>query len=240
MINQEKAKKLNELLKDKHPVEIVSFFNHQYKGNIALSSSLGAEDQVLTNIVSSMDKSIRIFTLDTGRLFPETYALIENTNAHYDIKIEVYFPDKQKVEEMVKQKGVNLFYRSIENRKLCCAIRKTDSLKRALEGVEIWLTGIRKDQSVTRFYNQVVEWDSENHLIKVNPLLNWTYHDVWDYIKKHDIPYNPLHDKGYKSIGCLPCTKPVKHDQDERAGRWWWEEPENKECGIHNRPQKHS
>lgn len=215
--------------------EILEFFLKKYKNRIALASSLGAEDQVLTHLIAGVDPETKIFTLDTGRLFPETYDLISRTNEKYGIKLKMYFPQAEKVEQMVNEKGINLFYNSIENRKLCCGIRKVEPLKRAFEGLDVWICGLRKDQSVTRFFTKTVEWDENNGLIKVNPLLRWTEKQVWDYIKKHDIPYNELHDKGFPSIGCQPCTRAVKPGEDIRSGRWWWESPEQKECGLHKK-----
>ncbi len=196
---------------------------------------MSLEDQILTNMICQIDKNVRIFTLDTGRLFPETYDLIDETNKHYGISIETYLPDAQKVESMVKEKGINLFYKSIENRKLCCAVRKLSQLPRALEGLDAWFSGIRKDQSVTRFYSKVAEWDEENGLLKINPLLNYKDKDVFQYIKDNNIPYNKLYDKGFTSIGCQPCTRAIRPGEDIRAGRWWWEEPEHKECGLHQK-----
>ena len=196
---------------------------------------LEQKDQVLTEMVSKIDKNCRIFTLDTGRLFPETYNLINDTNKKYNLAIEVFFPDNQKVEKMVKEKGINLFYESIENRKECCAVRKLEPLKRAFNGLDVWICGLRKDQSVTRFYSKMVEWDEVNNLIKINPLINWTEQQVWNYIEKNNIPYNPLHKKGFPSIGCQPCTRAIEKGEDVRAGRWWWELPDQKECGLHKR-----
>jgi phosphoadenosine phosphosulfate reductase len=232
------AVELNEKLKGKAAEEILSYFIKEYQGKVALGSSLGAEDQVLTHMMTEIDKNVKIFTLDTGRIFPETYNVLDETNKKYDIKIEVYFPDKNKVEQMVNEKGINLFYESIENRKLCCNIRKIEPLKRALSGVKIWITGLRKDQSVTRFYTKLVEWDESNQLLKVNPLLNWTEKNVWAFIKENEIPYNKLHDAGFPSIGCQPCTRAIQPGEDVRAGRWWWEAPENKECGLHVSDEK--
>lgn len=228
------AEELNIRFENSSPRQVLEYFLNEYKGKIIQSSSLGAEDQVLTDMITRIDKKTKIFTLDTGRLFPETYELIERTNKQYDININIYFPDWQKVEKMVRDKGINLFYRSIENRKLCCHLRKIEPSKRALEGFDIWVSGIRKDQTVSRFYNKIIEWDDTNRLIKVNPLLNWTEKHVWDYIKKNNVPYNELHDRGFSSIGCQPCTRAIKSGDDFRAGRWWWEEPDNKECGLHN------
>ncbi len=228
------AEELNIRFENSSPRQLLQYFLNEFKGKVIQSSSLGAEDQVLTDMITKIDKKIKIFTLDTGRLFPETYELIERTNKQYDININIYFPDWQKVEKMVRDKGINLFYRSIENRKLCCHLRKIEPSKRALEGFDIWVSGIRKDQTVSRFYNKIIEWDDTNRLIKVNPLLNWTEKHVWDYIKKNNVPYNELHDRGFSSIGCQPCTRAIKSGDDFRAGRWWWEEPDNKECGLHN------
>ena len=216
--------------------EILEFFLNEYGNKIAFASSLGAEDQVLTHMIVSINPEATIFTLDTGRLFPEAFDLIDRTNSRYNIKMKVYFPDFNRVEEMVNLKGVNLFYESVENRKLCCHIRKIEPLHRALEGMEAWITGLRREQSVTRNNNALVELDSNNHdRIKINPLINWTEEQVWDYIKKHNIPYNKLHDTGFPSIGCQPCTRAIKPGDDVRAGRWWWEMPEHKECGLHQR-----
>lgn len=233
--NPAQIEALNEQLKQASAQEVVDFFLKQYKGRIALSSSLGAEDQVLTDMVVKADSSARIFTLDTGRLFPETYDLIDATNKKYGIKIEVFFPDAAAVESMVHTGGINLFYDSIENRKKCCHVRKIEPLKRAFSGLDVWICGLRKDQSITRFYSKLVEWDENNNLLKVNPLINWREKEVWDYIHTHQVPYNVLHDKGFPSIGCQPCTRAVAKGEDVRAGRWWWELPEHKECGLHAR-----
>jgi phosphoadenosine phosphosulfate reductase len=222
----------------KSPEEILRYFLAEYKGKIALSSSLSIEDQVLTDLVAKIDKETRIFTLDTGRLFPETYTLIDSTNKKYGIAIEVFFPNHQKVEEMVKTNGINLFYDSVERRKQCCQVRKLEPLKRAFEGLEVWICGLRQEQSITRMNIKAVEWDEANGIIKINPLVKWLETDVWDYIKTNEVPYNELHDKGFPSIGCQPCTRAIKPGEDLRAGRWWWEEPEHKECGLHNRPTK--
>lgn len=224
---------LNERFSKKEPSEVLKFFLKEYKKKIALSSSLGAEDQVLTQMVVSIDPEIDVFTLDTGRVFPETYDLIARTNTAYNIKIKTFFPDYRDVEKMVSDKGINLFYESVENRKLCCNIRKIEPLKRAFKGLDVWICGLRREQSVTRFSTNLVEWDENNGLIKLNPLINWSEKDVWDYINQHKIPYNELHDKGFPSIGCQPCTRAIKPGEDVRAGRWWWEQPEQKECGLH-------
>ncbi len=225
--------KWNAEFRNKSAEDILTFFLEKFKGRIALASSLGAEDQVLTQLIASIDQHTEIFTLDTGRVFPETYDLMSRTNEKYGIKLRVYFPDAEKVEGMVNEKGINLFYESVENRKLCCGIRKVEPLKRAFKGLDAWICGLRKEQSVTRFFTNAVEWDEGNGLIKINPLLNWTEKQVWEYIKTHDIPYNILHDKGFPSIGCQPCTRSIEPGEDVRSGRWWWESPEQKECGLH-------
>jgi phosphoadenosine phosphosulfate reductase len=234
MERRDLASILNKQLKGSAPEQVLRHFIKEYGKNIAFSSSLGAEDQVLTHMICDIDRNTRIFTLDTGRMFPETYKLIEKTNSRYKIKIEIFFPDYKQVENMVHEKGINLFYESIENRKQCCHIRKIEPLKRAFKGLDIWICGLRREQSVTRTANQLVEWDENNGLLKVNPLIDWTETHIWDYIRKNSIPYNNLHDKGFPSIGCQPCTRAVKPGEDVRAGRWWWENPDKKECGLHN------
>ena len=225
----------NEELKEKSAMGIIGYFLQHYGHNIVLSTSLGLEDQVLTAMVLRQQPDAEVFTLDTGRLFPETYELIARTNKFFGIRIKTYFPEASKVEEMVARHGINLFYDSVENRKLCCGIRKVAQLPRAFEGKEAWICGLRKDQSVSRFFNKMVEWDGNNGLVKVNPLINWTEKEVRDYLKQHHIPYNPLHDKGFPSIGCEPCTRAIEPGEDIRAGRWWWENDLHKECGLHKR-----
>ena len=225
----------NHELKDAQPGEVITFFQKQFPCRVALSTSFGLEDQVLTQIIASVDKNASIFTLDTGRLFPETYDLLDRTSKKYGINIDVYFPDTSDVEQMVNDKGINLFYDSIENRKLCCSLRKLVPLSRAMQGLDAWITGLRKVQSVTRNNMQLVEWDENNRLLKINPLINWTEQDIWNYIDSNNIPYNPLHKKGFASIGCQPCTRAIEPGEDIRAGRWWWENPDTKECGLHEK-----
>ncbi|MEI8203457.1 MAG: phosphoadenylyl-sulfate reductase [Bacteroidota bacterium] len=203
-----------------------------YAGRIAFSSSMGAEDQVITHIIAENAIPIRIFTIDTGRMFPETYEVIDKTCARYKIPIEVYFPDYQKMEPILKEKGINLFYESVENRKLCCFNRKIEPLQRALQRASIWITGLRAEQSASRSQIEIIEWDETHRLIKVNPLMNWTLDQMWNFIKLHHIPYNSLHDQSFPSIGCQPCTIEVKEGDDIRSGRWWWEQGK-KECGLH-------
>ncbi len=225
----------NEELKGKSALGVIAYFFQHYKDKIVLSTSLGLEDQVLTAMVLRTDPRAEIFTLDTGRLFPETYELIARTNKFFGIRIKTYFPEAAKVEEMVAEHGVNLFYDSVENRKLCCGIRKVAQLPRAFKNKEAWICGLRKDQSVSRFFNQLVEWDGNNGLVKINPLINWSEKEVRKYLSDHNIPYNPLHDKGFPSIGCEPCTRAIEPGEDVRAGRWWWENDLHKECGLHKR-----
>jgi phosphoadenosine phosphosulfate reductase len=234
----EVVKELNERLQGCSAQEILIYFIEEYEGKVALGSSMGAEDQVLTDMIAKIDKSTKIFTLDTGRVFPETYQTLHETNKKYGINVEVYFPNSEKVERMVNEKGINLFYESIENRKMCCDVRKIEPLRRAIKDVDVWVTGIRKEQSITRILTEVVEYDQFTGKIKINPLLEWTEDDLWKYIKAYDVPFNKLHEKGFPSIGCQPCTRAIKEGEDVRAGRWWWEAPEQKECGLHNR-RKH-
>jgi len=220
-------------LKDKNTKEILSYFLNEQKNKIALASSLSIEDQVLTDMLYSINEDAKIFTLDTGRLPKQTYVLIEKTNKKYKKNIEVFFPQTKKVEALVNQKGMFSFYNSIKDRKECCFIRKIEPLKRALDGLDIWITGLRRDQSTTREEMELLEWDEGNKMLKLNPLIDWNEEDVWAHIKYNDVPYNELHDKGYPSIGCEPCSRAVDSGKDIRSGRWWWENPEHKECGLH-------
>ncbi|MCD7962074.1 MAG: phosphoadenylyl-sulfate reductase [Rikenellaceae bacterium] len=232
---KEIAEELNNKFAGKGAWEILEYFLNEYEGRIALASSLSIEDQVLTDMVCRIKPGSRIFTLDTGRLFPETYSLIDKTNMRYGIKLEVFFPNCSNVQNMVNENGINLFYESIEKRKQCCYVRKIEPLKRAFHGLEVWICGLRRDQSVTRQDMQVVEWDKGNGLLKLNPLIDWSEEQTWDYIKSNSVPYNKLHDKNYPSIGCQPCTRQVQEGEVIRSGRWWWESPEHKECGLHRR-----
>ncbi|MBK8806102.1 MAG: phosphoadenylyl-sulfate reductase [Bacteroidales bacterium] len=223
-----------EVLNGKSANEIIKWiFDTIGVENVALASSLGIEDQVLTDLVLKQNDKARIFTLDTGRLPQETYSAMDKTMMHYNFKYEVLFPDRDKVEKMVSEYGANLFYESIEKRKLCCDVRKVDILKKKLSTLKAWICGLRKEQSVTRTNINVVEWDEANNLLKFNPLIDWNEADVWNYLKKENVPYNKLFDKGYTSIGCAPCTRAIEKGEDLRAGRWWWEDPMHKECGLH-------
>jgi phosphoadenosine phosphosulfate reductase len=224
---------LNEQWANLSAREIIEKALALFGNKITFATSLGAEDQVITYMISKIDNSANIITLDTGRVFPETYDLLHRTVNRYGIAIKSYYPDTTQVEEMVNTKGINLFYESIENRKLCCHVRKIVPLRRALQGMDAWITGLRREQSVTRTDLKVVEWDAANGLIKINPLLEWSETQVWDFIKSNDIPYNKLHDQGFPSIGCQPCTRAIEKGEDLRAGRWWWEMPDSKECGLH-------
>jgi phosphoadenosine phosphosulfate reductase len=205
----------------------------EFRGRIVFASSFGAEDQVLTHLLWSTDGTVPIITLDTGRLPQETYDVMDATSNHFGKPIQVLFPDAEAVETMVRGKGVNLFYDSIENRKACCDVRKVQPLKRELGKYQAWITGMRRSQSLTRTDLQRVEYDQANTMVKFNPLIDWSREAVWAYVRGHGLPYNALHDRGFPSIGCLPCTRSVEPGEDERAGRWWWEQPGQKECGIH-------
>lgn len=234
-MTKEEISTLNEALQGASPQEVLAQVLQKFGDKIALSSSLGAEDQVLTDMLMKINPKARIFTLDTGRLFPETYDLIDRTSRKYKTKIEVFFPEHQKVEKMVNEKGINLFYESVENRKFCCHLRKIEPLQRAFAKLDAWVCGLRAGQAITRKDIALVEWDENNGLVKVNPLASWSEEQVWAYIHEHKVPYNVLHDKGFPSIGCQPCTRAVEPGEDVRAGRWWWENPDTKECGLHKR-----
>ncbi|HLB26559.1 MAG TPA: phosphoadenylyl-sulfate reductase [Dehalococcoidia bacterium] len=229
----EKVKELNEQLRGKSAEEIVRWAAETFGSEIAFANSFGAEDVALTDVIAKAAPSIRVFTLDTGRLHDETYEVMERVRVRYQMPIVSYFPDREAVEKLEREKGYYSFRESVENRKECCGIRKVVPLKRALSGLSAWMTGLRREQSVTRTEMQALEWDEGNGIAKVNPLIDWSEQDVWDYIKANDVPYNLLHDRGFPSIGCAPCTRAIKPGEDVRAGRWWWENPENKECGLH-------
>lgn len=213
--------------------ESLALIAKEFPGQAVFSTSFGLEDQAITHAIYSQNLDIRIFTLDTGRLFTETYELHKRTNVMYGKKIQTFFPDAQAVEELLNEKGPDSFYDSIENRKECCHIRKVVPLNRALEGAKIWITGIRNDQSGSREGLPSVELDSSRDILKFHPILDWTWEKVQDYVEAKRIPYNPLHDKGFPSIGCAPCTRAILPGEDFRAGRWWWENEATKECGLH-------
>lgn len=203
-----------------------------FPGKTVFSSSLGQEDQVLTDIIFKNSLPVKIFTIDTGRLFNETYELLDRTIARYRKPVHVYFPEAGDVEAFVLDKGINSFYESVDNRKECCHIRKVKPLNRALNGAAVWITGLRSEQSDNRKNIPMIEWAEDKQLYKFNPLINWSFDEVLDHLKKFNVPYNPLHDKGYISIGCAPCTRAIEPGEDARAGRWWWETSQ-KECGLH-------
>jgi phosphoadenosine phosphosulfate reductase len=203
-----------------------------FPGRVKFSSSLGQEDQVLTDIIARNHIDISIFTIDTGRLFNEAYETLEKTTARYKLPIDVYFPQSEAVQQMVNEHGVNLFYDSVQNRQSCCNIRKVEPLNRALQNTSVWVTGLRAAQTDLRKNVPVVEWLSDKKIYKINPLLHWSFDKVIEYLNKYSVPYNPLHDKGFISIGCAPCTRAIEPGEDPRAGRWWWETTQ-KECGLH-------
>ncbi len=224
------------ILRDKiahlSPQEGLQLLAGLFPGKVVFSTSLGQEDQVINHLIGINNIPVDIFTLDTGRLFPETLDLIARTEAKYKTKIHVMYPERPAVESLVEKIGINGFYESVENRKACCYVRKVEPLKRAMAGNEIWVTGLRAEQSANRQEMQKIEWDQVNQIIKYNPLLDWTFGDMIAFIQENRVPYNPLHDKGFISIGCAPCTRAISPDEDARAGRWWWEDSK-KECGLH-------
>jgi phosphoadenosine phosphosulfate reductase len=201
-------------------------------GEVVFSSSLGQEDQVLTDAIFRNQLPVRVFSIDTGRLFNDTYELLERTTARYKQPIELFFPNAADVEAYVVQNGINGFYESVDNRKACCHVRKVIPLNRALNGAKVWITGLRAEQSGNRKDMPMVEWMADRELYKVNPLIHWTYDQMMSYINEFNVPYNRLHDKGFISIGCAPCTRAIEQGEDARAGRWWWEASQ-KECGLH-------
>lgn len=233
MIGQNLVDFLNEELKENTIVEKLNYLEDAHRGNVVFTTSFGYEDQVITDIIFKNNFNIKVVTLDTGRLFPETYKVYRSTLDKYKKTISVYFPPAEKVEEMVNKKGPFSFYESLENRKECCFIRKVIPLKRALAGNEIWITGLRASQSENRSDLQEFEWDEGNQIIKYNPLLDWGLEETIQYIKDNNVPYNILHDRGFVSIGCEPCTRAIQPGEDFRAGRWWWEQNSGKECGLH-------
>jgi phosphoadenosine phosphosulfate reductase len=216
------------------PAAALRLLCERYPGRVLFSSSLGQEDQAITDLICREELPIRIFTLDTGRLFPETYELYDRTRARYGRRIEVYFPDSAETERFVSERGMNAFYESVESRKACCQIRKVHPLRRALAGGQVWVTGLRAEQSEARQDLPQVEWDAAHQIIKYHPLLHWSHAELLDYLNTHHVPYNPLHDKGFVSIGCAPCTRAIEPGEHPRAGRWWWEQSQ-KECGLHAR-----
>ncbi len=214
--------------------EILTWALEQFHPRMAISAAGGADGMVIVDMAWRINPEVRVFTLDTGRLPPETYTLFENVRERYGIEVEFEFPERAQVEELVNVKGPNLMYKSLENRLACCDIRKVLPLKRKLATLDAWVAGLRRDQWRTRKNVAKVELDRDHGgIVKVNPVADWSSEDVWDYIRKNDVPYHELFDQGYTSIGCAPCTRPVEPGESERAGRWWWEQETDKECGIH-------
>lgn len=226
---------LQEALKGKSEVESLATLAALFPGEIVFSSSMGYEDQVISDLIFANQLPISVFTLDTGRLFEETQKTLQRTNKRYDTHIRAYYPDLEAVEKMVSEKGPYSFYESVEDRKECCFLRKVIPLNRALKGAKIWVTGIRAEQSGNRQTMESLEWDEAHQLFKFHPLLDWTFDQVKSYVKTENVPYNPLHDRGFVSIGCAPCTRAIVEGEDFRAGRWWWEDESKKECGLHAR-----
>lgn len=231
---QQNIPNLLTLLNELQPAQFLEVLTEQYADSVVFSSSFSFEDQVITHMIASEKLPIQIFTLDTGRLFSETYSVWNSTINRYQTPIKAYYPDPVFLEPFVQEKGPNAFYDSVENRKECCYIRKVEPLKRALVGKAIWITGLRAAHSSARQDLQQLEWDESNQIIKYHPILNWSTEQVTAYIQQNNIPYNPLHDKGFVSIGCAPCTRAIKEGEDFRAGRWWWEDANKKECGLHD------
>src|SRR5437879_183667 len=228
----EQIQQLNAKLKT--PQEVLRWALDNLHPRIAVASSFGAEDVAIIDMISNINPKARVFTLDTGRLNQETYDVMDEIRSRYNMNIEVMFPDNDEVEQMVRVNGMNLFYHSVGNRKLCCGIRKVHPLNRMLSTLDGWITGLRADQTEVRSNSNKIEIDSQhNGIVKVNPILEWSWEQTWDYIKKNNIPYNKLHDRGFPSIGCEPCTRAIKPGESLRAGRWWWESDTEKECGLH-------
>ena len=230
---QQNINLVSQLIQSNNIAESIAAIAAAYNGKVVFSTSFSWEDQVIGYTIFKNHIPVDVFTLDTGRLFAETYTTWSRTLELYDAKITAYYPDASALQDFVATKGPNSFYESIENRKQCCYIRKVEPLKKALQGKTIWITGIRAAHSNGRSDMPLVEYDEVNDIIKYHPLLHWTTEEVTDFIKVNRIPYNPLHDKGFVSIGCMPCTRAIKPGDDFRAGRWWWEDANKKECGLH-------
>lgn len=229
---QQEIDKINSSLKA--PEDALRWAFDNLHDKVAKASSFGAEDAVITDMMIKLNPKARFFTLDTGRLNQETYDVMDRTSKKYHINFEVMFPDTEEVQQMVRAKGINLFYESVENRKLCCEIRKVKPLNKILSTLDGWITGLRHDQNENRQKASMVEIDKmHGGILKINPLVDWTWEQTINYVKKHELPYNKLLDMGYTSIGCEPCTRAIKPGEDLRAGRWWWENDTHKECGLH-------
>lgn len=234
-------KQLNQEYAEKSPEEVIRYIVETMGvSKIALASSLSIEDQVLTHMLLKINPEARIFFIDTGRHFQKTYDLMEETMRRYRFHYEVYAPETGALEQAVSKYGPNFFYESIELRKKCCEIRKVQPLQRVLRTVDGWICGLRREQSLTRQEIEVFEWDQGHSIYKINPIAFWTEEQVWEYIKKENVPYNSLYRNGFPSIGCQPCTRAVKPGEDVRSGRWWWEDPDKKECGLHIQSVNHA
>lgn len=228
----EQLEYLSGLFRERPIEEALSETTRLFPGRVKFSTSLGQEDQVLTDIIARHNLPVQIFTIDTGRLFGETYDTLERTVARYKVPVDVYFPQAEAVQSLVAEQGINGFYESVANRQSCCGVRKVEPLNRALKNAAVWITGLRAAQTDHRKQIPVVEWLSDKEIYKINPLLHWSFDEVIDHLNKFSVPYNPLHDKGFVSIGCAPCTRAIAEGEDPRAGRWWWE-TSHKECGLH-------
>lgn len=234
VVNSENVAELNDRFADAGPQEILGWAYENLHPRVALASSFQSQGVVLIDMLMKISRDARVFTLDTGRLNQETYDVIDEIRNRLGTKVEVVFPDKNDVEEMVRERGMNLFYKGRDNRILCCDIRKVRPLKKYLSQMDAWITSIRKEQTDNRAQAKKFEIDDlHGGILKINPLVDWSSDQVWDYIEENRVPYNKLHDMGYPSIGCAPCTRAVKPGEDPRAGRWWWENESDKECGIH-------
>lgn len=233
-LDQREADHLAAELDGRHPQEVLRWGLQRFGRRLAICTSLQADGMAILDMARRIDPAVRVFTIDTGRMPAETYALIDQVRDRYDVALEVYYPDAAELERFVREEGVNPFYRSVPLRLGCCEIRKVNPLNKVLVGLDAWVTGIRRDQSTTRAAVRPIEIDHDHGgLVKLNPLANWTEEQVWEYICANDVPYNALYNQGYTSIGCAPCTRPTAAGEDPRAGRWWWEIDAPKECGIH-------
>lgn len=227
-------KALNLQYVEEKPEDIIQYIVEKIGvNNIALASSLSIEDQILTHMLLKINPKARIFFIDTGRHFQKTYDLMEETMGRYKFNFEVYAPESRDLETMVSKHGPNFFYDSVELRKKCCEIRKVKPLNRVLSTVDGWICGLRREQSQTRVDIEIFEWDKGHSIYKINPIVYWTEEKIWEYIEEHNVPYSSLYKNGFPSIGCEPCTRAIKPGEDVRSGRWWWEDPDKKECGLH-------
>jgi len=234
LIDELEAGELSVEFEGQEPWELLEWALERFSPRIGLSTAFQIDGVALLDMAYELDPSVQVFSVDTGRLPTETYELIERLRDRYPgLDLQLLSPEARQVQAMVSLHGPNLFYTQVEKRLLCCNVRKVQPLTRHLATLDAWITGLRREQSVTRTDVHKVEWDEGNRLVKVNPLVEWTHDQVWAYIREHNVPYNALHDRGYPSIGCAPCTRAVQPGEHERAGRWWWEHPETKECGLH-------